>query len=346
VPPVLTVMTRNLFLGADLTPAYQALADPAGPAGLPAAVAAIFNPEPPLGVVQRTDFPTRAAGLADEVASARPDVLAVQEAAAWRTRSAAGEIVTSDHLATLEGELARRGLRYRRAVAADNGDVELPSAAGITVGLTNRQAILVRDDGEVEVDGVMAEPFASTLPIPTAQGTFSLARGWLALDARVGDRALRLVATHLEVGRPPAAAEVQRRQVGELLAGPAATAPTAAPVVMLGDFNLRPGSETYAVLRDAGFDDAWTRANPDGPAGLTCCHRAPLTDPEDRLRARIDLILTRGAVTARRAYVVGDAPGDFAAGLWPSDHAGVVAELELSGGDPVPTRESGVSGAD
>jgi len=206
--------------------------------------------------------------------------------------------------------------------------VEVPSAAGITVGLTNRQAILVREDGEVEVADVTAGPFAAGLPIPTAQGTFSLARGWLALDARVRDRPLRLVATHLEVGRPSAAADVQRRQIEELLAGPAAAA---APVVMLGDFNLRPGSETYGVLRDAGFDDAWTRANPDGPAGLTCCHRAPLTDPDDRLRARIDLVLTRGSVTARRAWVVGDEPGDFADGLWPSDHAGVVAELELTG---------------
>jgi endonuclease/exonuclease/phosphatase family metal-dependent hydrolase len=330
VQTVVTVMTRNLYLGADLTSAYQALADPAGPAGVPAAVAAIFNPEPPLGAVQRTDFRVRAAGLADEVASARPDLLALQEAAAWRSTSAAGETVVSDHLAILEAELARRGLSYRRVVAADNGDVEMPSAVGITVGLTNRQAILAREDAEVEVGDVWAEPFASMLPIQTAHGTFSLARGWVAADARLRSRPFRLVATHLEVRRPPAAAEVQRRQIGELLAGPAAAT---TPVVMLGDFNLRPDSDTYGMLRDAGFEDAWTRANPGGPAGLTCCHRPPLTDPEDRLWGRIDLILTRGAVTARRAYVVGDEPGDFAAGLWPSDHAGVVAELELTGSE-------------
>jgi hypothetical protein len=49
------------------------------------------------------------------------------------------------------------------------------------------------------------------------------------------------------------------------------------------------------------------------------------------LRARIDLILTRG-LAATGAFVVGEfAVGEFADGLWPSDHQGVVAELVLTG---------------
>ena len=96
---------------------------------------------------------------------------------------------------------------------------------------------------------------------------------------------------------------------------------------MLGDFNSLPGSPTYAALRAAGFDDAWTRANPDDHTGFTCCYRERLDDPTDRLRARIDLVLTRGPIAATEAFLVGQAPADLHSGLWPSDHAGVVATL-------------------
>jgi endonuclease/exonuclease/phosphatase family metal-dependent hydrolase len=317
------VMTRNLFLGADLTPAYKALAAPDGPAALPAAVASIFNPGAPPGVVQRTDFATRAVALADEVEAALPDLIGLQEAAVWR----AGDAVASDHLELLEAELGRRGLRYRRVAAKVNGDIALPSAAGFSVGLTDREAILAREDtdGELALSNLQTGGFATTLPLHTAHGTFALARGWMSVDVSLREVSVRFINTHLEVARPPAAAAVQLAQAGELVDGPARTA---LPVVMVGDFNSRPGRPTYDALRAAGFDDAWTRANPDGPAGLTCCHAQPLDDPADALRGRIDLVLTRGGIAATEAFVVGDGPGDFRAGLWPSDHAGVVATLE------------------
>jgi endonuclease/exonuclease/phosphatase family metal-dependent hydrolase len=302
-------MTRNLFLGADLSPAYRALATPEGLAELPAVVAAIFNPGSPPGLVQRTDFATRAVALAGEIAATAPDVIGLQEAALWR----AGDEVAADHLALLEAELERRGLRYRRVAVKENGSVALPSAAGALVGLSDREALLARED--LDVSNVQTGAFANALALETAQGTFSLARGWIAADVA----GVRCVTTHLEVARPAEAARVQRLQAQELVEGPAATE---LPVVLLGDFNARPERATYAYLREAGFDDAWTQANPDGSPGLTCCHAQPLDDPGDRLWGRIDLILTRGLV-ARNAVVV----GEFTGGLWPSDHQGVVAEL-------------------
>ena len=113
---------------------------------------------------------------------------------------------------------------------------------------------------------------------------------------------VRCVTTHLEVASPAAAATAQRLQAQELVEGPTVSE---LPVVLLGDFNARPERATYAYLREAGFDDAWLQANPDGAAGLTCCHAHPLDNPGDTLRARIDLILTRGlaATGARRRGV-------------------------------------------
>ena len=314
-------MTRNLFLGADLTPAYEALG--AGGTGVPAAVASIFNPGEPPGAVQRTDFAARAVSLAAEIAAVGPDLIGLQEAAEWRTRGQDGGVTVVDHLEALEDELARRGLRYCRVVTADVGDVELPSAAGINVGLTNRLAILARDDG-FGLANARTGSFAATLPIETPLGTVGLARGWASVDVELPDAAVRFVTTHLEVATTPAAAEAQVAQAGELLEGPA---DTPQPVVMVGDFNARPGGAGYERLRAGGFDDAWTRANPDGPDGLTCCHRMPLDNPSDGLRKRIDLVLTRGRIAAGEAFVV----GGFGPGLWSSDHAGVVARLQTVG---------------
>src|SRR5207253_1397903 len=110
------------------------------------------------------------------------------------------------------------------------------------------------------------------------------------------------VTTHLEVAGRPAAGTVQLRQAEELLEGPARAD---GPVVLVGDFNSPPGGAAYERLVSGGFEDAWLRANPSAPhasEGFTCCHRHPLADPGDRLRARIDLILTRGGVAATEAF--------------------------------------------
>ncbi len=53
-----------------------------------------------------------------------------------------------------------------------------------------------------------------------------------------------------------------------------------------------------------------------------------MSDPSATLDSRIDLVLHDEKVTAKSAEIVGEEPSDrTASGLWPSDHAGVVAEL-------------------
>ena len=72
----LTVMTRNLYLGADLTPALNA-------PDVDGAVDAAYQIEQQ---VHRTKFPSVRAGLlAKEIQKAKPDIVGLQEAAWWRT---------------------------------------------------------------------------------------------------------------------------------------------------------------------------------------------------------------------------------------------------------------------
>ena len=78
-------MTRNLYLGADLTPAIAAPSLEA----LAAANGQILRE------VTANDFPTRAKGLAKEIRSERPDLVGLQEVALWRT--APPSVAAADH---------------------------------------------------------------------------------------------------------------------------------------------------------------------------------------------------------------------------------------------------------
>ena len=79
------------------------------------------------------------------------------------------------------------------------------------------------------------------------------------------------------------------------------------------------------MLAAGGFADAWTE-----PDGLTCCHAVDLHNPDPTLTKRVDLVLIKGAFETKKIAIVGERPNDRThEGLWPSDHAGLVAKLRL-----------------
>jgi endonuclease/exonuclease/phosphatase family metal-dependent hydrolase len=147
-------------------------------------------------------------------------------------------------------------------------------------------------------------------------------RSWAAADLSAGGRTFRVITTHLDLD----SVEVQRAQAQEMLCGPA---DTPLPVLLLGDFNCIPESNapTYRALVDAGFADAWRLLRPsDG--GHTCCQWPDLLNRETALDSRVDLVLVRGPWKVGEVATVGEEPADRSrGGLWPSDHAGVVATL-------------------
>jgi endonuclease/exonuclease/phosphatase family metal-dependent hydrolase len=90
--------------------------------------------------------------------------------------------------------------------------------------------------------------------------------------------------------------------------------------VLLGDFNAEPDSPEMKSLTDAGFADAWVSAAP----GYTFDQANDYARDADEPSCRIDYVLTRG-MTAAGARLVFTEPDP--AGVWPSDHFGVLAEV-------------------
>jgi endonuclease/exonuclease/phosphatase family metal-dependent hydrolase len=323
--PPLRVMTRNLYLGADLGPAVRAT----DTASFLAAVAGIY------ASARANDFAVRAEGIAEEVRTTSPDLIGLQEVSQWETSGPASTAPGQDFLTLLQTALAARGLDYALAAVSPNatlGPLPLltpcgsPVVGACLVTLKDRDVVLVnqRTPG-LQWWGAQHGNYQTqqlfTPPVPGAEPV-SFRRGWASIEGRYHGRRLHFVTTHLETETFPA---VQQAQAAELLAGPA-FGPGAD--LLTGDLNsAADGSSTTTYATVTGrFRDAW-RIN-DGP-GYTCCHDPALSDPSQALAERIDLVLAHGARPVR-ATVVGDAPFSATAPLWASDHAGVVAALRLA----------------
>lgn len=320
-PRDVTVMTRNLYLGASLDPVLMAGSLPE----VAFAVADVWQS------VQNTDFPARAVALADEIRATRPDLIGLQEAVLWRVQVPGDGLfggtepateVAYDFVELLLDALKKRGCFYRVVASIEHLDAELPAITGIDVRLTDRDVILARCGTRIcRTDAGHFENLIS-LPVGGAGGpVVTIKRGWVSADVRHRGKQFRFVNTHLEDGFAP----IQEAQALELLAGPL---DTRMPVICLGDFNsdaIGAGTDSYEILLDAGFEDAWT-----GSGGATWGHAADLLNPLPNLTERLDLVLFRGRFEVEDVFLVGDDPADrTASGLWPSDHAGVVAMLEI-----------------
>jgi endonuclease/exonuclease/phosphatase family metal-dependent hydrolase len=341
----ITVMTRNLYVGANVDLVIQAANT--DPNSVPQVVAAAFQQ------LQHTDFHVRAEGIADEIARNRPHVVGLQELSLIRIQTpgdfqpfnAADTVI--DFLNVLQAALAARGLQYT-AYTIPETDVEVPTLTGFDpstgptfsdVRLNDYDAVLIRAD--LPVANVASANYANLAPL---FGPLPLLRGWVAADVTVGRATFRVLSTHLEASNPTFSGP-QAGELVTLLAG------VRSPVVLLGDFNSGPGDDetAYHILTGAGFADAWTAGRSRGP-GLTCCSSSDLDNPSTAgvYDKRIDLVLVRDRI--RRGHVdrhdrdelledaqiavVGEEPRErlLALGgylLWPSDHAGVVATLRL-----------------
>jgi hypothetical protein len=313
---VFSVMTRNMDLGSDYGPALAAH----DPQSFANGVTTIYNE------IVASNIAERAAGIAREIQETMPTVVSLQEVSlvqrfVW-TGTPGPFIDQIDQLAALRTALAQLGLSYSLALEVHELDIAAPSDAGYLLRIRDSEAILVRSDLPVSmlaVSNPQTGHYTHLLSFTTPVGPVIATAGWASIDITVMGSIVRVIDTHLE----SRSASVAAAQANELLVGPAATT---LPVVVAGDLNSGPGTTTAAYdAVAAAMIDTWSATKPNEPGLTLPLHGEDFFPYETSPDRRVDLIFARGLRPVTDILIGTD--DVTPSGLYPSDHAGVVARL-------------------
>lgn len=274
-----TVVSRNIYLGADVGSALELLPD------MPAAAQLMWEQ------VTATDFSRRAPLLAAELAADAPDVVAIQEATTWECRPTlfGSSTVVFDILEQLLGATQDTGVEYALASAGDrtamNPGYSIPvlpylttvrdpqtfqplfgtdsAACGFTIG----DALLVRADRADDVRDVGQGDYSTIYSIVPV--LFEIDRGYVWIDLAVGSGEVRFVTTHLESlwseGATPVNA-LQAQELVEVVDG------WGLPLVVMGDFNSDPRDPRPLTAPNPGLQPDTTtecQAQVESPSHMT-----------------------------------------------------------------------------
>jgi endonuclease/exonuclease/phosphatase family metal-dependent hydrolase len=321
-----TVVSYNLYLGTDIFDLVGTSQQE-----IPFVAHRMFQE------VHATDFPTRAYRIADLIAAHNPHLIGLQEVTLYRTQTPSAimqgqapnaQDVAYDFLEILLVELNARGLNYREVSTVANADVTMPASGDgqnfYDIRFTDRDVILARND--VSVTAAAEYTFQATATIPVGGQNIPFLRGMNHVLATVNGVSFTFANVHLEVGGQAVVQEAQALEMIQQLQ------PRPTPIILVGDLNSRAdgtSTATYAMVtgQQGGFTDVFSQM---GTAQPTCCQDDDLRNPQSALHQRIDFILYRGAVTPLFSQTLGNVPADRINGLWPSDHAGLVATLRVT----------------
>jgi len=236
---IVKVMTRNLYLGADLEPLIKP----------PPEVDPIDAARAVLTQIAANNFPLRARRLATEIALTKPHLIGLQEVIDLTLNGVNLGPPFVDHLEEMLDALAAKGQNY--VVAAKVVNLEVPDfqipldidGDGIPdqighVSVVDRDVILAREDvnstplaGDYDpgtgTGGLCGVEIPNPVPMPLVPttlrstpsedgcnytivagvispviGPFSIERGFVGVDATVRGKTYRFVNTHLEGMRP------------------------------------------------------------------------------------------------------------------------------------------------
>jgi hypothetical protein len=323
----LGLMSRNIYVGADLDAVIAALVSEDPSDDIPALMQAAAT-------LHETDFTVRAEGFAREIDRTRPDVVGIVEVSKidvdldLTPYGGPHLVVHENFLPEIMSALKRHHLNYR--VAASNLNFAVVPTPGVR--LEDYDVTLVGPGVQVG-QGVLAQNF--TLNVGEVAPNVVISYGFTMVPVKVRGRHYAVATTHLQPnisGRD--LAQLRAAQMLELLS----LMPSDVPAVIQGDLNDHDDSPMYQAAAAAGFADVWAVLRPNQP-GLTCCHSIQL-DNSQPLYERIDFILARGfehrwdPVTGFIVRV-GLFPWEMLPGplhpIFVSDHLGLAARLNNPG---------------
>ena len=357
-----TVMTRNVYLGADLSPAL-------GAATIPEAIdgaGEIYNE------IERTNFPERAVPLAKEIKKSKADLVGLQEVATWYVQmpsdggnpgtTGIGTDATDVKYDYLQEMLDNLGGKYKVVTDQAEFEGELPAdidgsdatgggplaafGADLDARLVMHDVILQKKGSKVSAkkSSVMQEHYKNVFVADVGGVPVTADRGWQSVDAKYKKNKkskpvkFRFVNTHLEAFGEPTIKEAQAKELTKK-GGPLKTKMR---TILVGDLNSALGVPhevgtgfnsgddgdqlAFKALQAFGMKDYGTGGD------FTCCYGSALDIMEAPFDHTIDHVLANKKAKAKRikAFVTGNDEGEItSSGLWPSDHGGAVSKLKL-----------------
>jgi len=265
-----TVMSRNIYLGADVGIAMNLLPD--------FKAAAQFMWEQ----VELTDFNQRSKVLANEIATANPDVVGIQEATKWICQKGvfSPKVTVYDFTQMLLVELDHLGYKYGVASAGDNQAInpgfsippiphltlvtdkdvfpEMFGTETVACGFEIADVLLVKSDlgSQVKAVGTTEYKDAYTI-IPTLMTVY---RGFSWADIAVDGTEIRFVTTHLESLWDEGEVPLAKIQTDQLITD---LSTSEIPVIVMGDFNSDPRDPRGEAQSNPGEQPIASQACPE-----------------------------------------------------------------------------------
>ncbi len=363
----ITVMTRNIYLGADVGKALELIPD------LPAAAQYMWDQ------MRKTDFGSRSKLLADEINQYKPDVIGIQEATIWKCQKNLWSKRTTIYdfveilLKQLSGEYEVAELNSAKAYNPGFSISPIPyltkvidpevfqrifSQDSAFCGFETGDTLIVKKQLQSEVINLgNTEYEASYSVVPTLMTIY---RGYTWADIKINGTPTRFITTHLESLWDENKIPNSARQARQLISD---TSNTKMPLIIMGDFNsdpkdprgkggLNPGLQpveslncppnsstcsAYKLMIENDFIDAGP--NSLDPKNFTWGMNAQLSGPDLERKSAAQKFGNQFGFTDRLDYVfvknnvrVNSAEIIGVKPPYASDHAGVVVKILIQKG--------------